>query len=173
MLSIAEVIGFSGNRQHGLSLLHQSAAGTSFIAPFACLLLLMYYVTITAFLGEQSDVALRQAKLLIEWGKPRFPDSVFFGLMESRWCRCSRQLREAIDIADAALPRCTNEMSSNTILFHHQKAWCAFFLLEWTEAAEYFGALMPIVPGAGQNSSVTTHASTLASFLFAGFLCVV
>lgn len=71
--------------------------------------------------------------------------------MESRYFRCRTDLRRAIDVAEGAVVH-SQELPAVAILLHYQKGWCAFFLLEWREAAEYFDNLLHHAPANGNTT---------------------
>jgi len=61
--------------------------------------------------------------------------------MESRYHRSLKKLQKAIDVADDALEGCS-ELPQLKVLFHYQKGWCAYFIMDWEKTAEYFDALL-------------------------------
>ena len=64
--TIAEMIGFEGDRDRGLKLLTECQEGPSFNAPFAGLLLLVYYLTIAPLTGDEVPGGMDHAKSIID-----------------------------------------------------------------------------------------------------------
>ena len=66
VMTIAEMIGFEGDRDKGLRLLTECQEGPSFNAPFAGLLLLVYYLTIAPLTGDEIPGGMDHAKAIID-----------------------------------------------------------------------------------------------------------
>ena len=66
IMTIAEMIGFKGDRDRGLKLLTECQEGPSFNAPFAGLLLLVYYLTIAPLTGDEIPGGMDHAKAIID-----------------------------------------------------------------------------------------------------------
>jgi len=66
VMTIAEMIGFEGDRDKGLKLLTECQEGPSFNAPFAGLLLLVYYLTIAPLTGDEIPGGMDHAKAIID-----------------------------------------------------------------------------------------------------------
>ena len=66
VMTIAEMIGFEGDRDKGLRLLTDCQEGPSFNAPFAGLLLLVYYLTIAPLTGDEIPGGMDHAKAIID-----------------------------------------------------------------------------------------------------------
>ena len=66
VMSFAEAVGYEGDRDKGLKLLSECQQGSSFNAPFAALLLLVYYLTIAPLTGDEIPGGMEHAKKLID-----------------------------------------------------------------------------------------------------------
>ena len=141
VVAIASWVGFHGDRATGLRMLEQSTASPSFVAPYSSLLLLSYYVSISAFTGAESPEYLSAASKLLDDADANYPNGAFFALMRSRWHRCRGELRQAIELSDGAIGA-VSELPSLSIVFHYQSGWCAYFLLSYDEAARYLDRLL-------------------------------
>jgi len=130
VITIASWIGFNGDRELGLSSLRSSISSPSFYSPYSCLFLLSFYVSISAFTGEETPSHLAHAASLLAGAEKEYPDSCFFQLMRSRLHRCRGELTQAIQVSEKAIEG-VKELPSVAILFHYQSGWCAFFLLEF------------------------------------------
>jgi len=141
-LKIAQWVGFKGDHAKGLSLIRKSKESGNFMAPIAALLLLSHHLTISTFLGSFRPEYLDESKKLIEWGEKTYPNSCLFAAMESRYHRQETNLRKAIEVAKAGLKNAT--IPALSVMFDHQLGWCAFFLMEWSEAVGYFEPLLAL-----------------------------
>jgi hypothetical protein len=68
VLKVAEWVGYGGDRERAFEYLQQSQESTSFMAPFSCLLLLSYYLTISAFTGQEDPSFLPDSRKLLDVG---------------------------------------------------------------------------------------------------------
>ena len=141
VLAFADAVGIEGDRDKGLKLLSECQEGPSFNAPFAALLMLVFYLTIAPLTGTEIPGGMEHAKRLIEWGHVHYPNGAFFALMESRYYRALCETRKAIEIADNA-KSLVSELPSVEIMFSYQAAWCYFFCLDWKPCAEDFDKLL-------------------------------
>ena len=146
VMKVAEWVGFGGDRETAFSYLQQSQQSPSFMAPFACLLLLSYYLTVSTFTGQEDPAFLVEARRLLDWAAVQYPDGAFFALMDSRYYRMKVEPRKAIEVAQKALLS-IKELPSISILYLYQCGWCALFLLDWRQCALYFDALLHSKPG--------------------------
>ena len=191
VMSFAENIGYEGDRDKGLKLLSDCQQGPSFNAPFAALLLLVYYLTISPLTGDTIPGGMDHAKRLIDWGHVHYPNGAFFALMESRYYRSICDTRKAIDVAAQAektvaeLPPDTTSESIRG-LFNYQTAWCYFFCLDWQHSAEDFdrllhstlngdyqppGAPKPTTPATTKGQKEPTQASAQGCYAYQIGLC--
>jgi len=104
--------------------------------------LLSNHLTISTFLGNFKPEYFGESKKLIEWGEKTYPNSCLFAAMESRYFRQSTDLRKAIEVAKSGLKNAT--IPALSVMFDHQLGWCAFFLLEWSDAVGYFEPLLAL-----------------------------
>jgi hypothetical protein len=145
VMKVASWTGYGGDRDVGLALLHRSQQSSSFMAPFSCLLLLTYYVSIASYTGENEATYLGVSESLFSWASEHYPEGVLFLLMQSRSWRCKRDLVQAIVVAKQAIHNCS-ELPSVAVLFHFNTGWCSFFLLDWQQSAFYFDQLLHLEP---------------------------
>lgn len=143
VLKIAEILGYTGDREYGLKCLISTMklGSKTAQAPLACLQLLWYYVTISVFTGDSKPQDHGTIEELLKWAKINYPGGIFFAFMESRYCRIRKNLLGAIKVAEKAVIECS-QLPSAAVLFYFQNGWCAFILLEWQASALYFERLM-------------------------------
>ena len=65
-MSFADAVGYEGDREKGLKLLSECQQGASFNAPFAALLMLVYYLTIAPLTGDEIPGGMEHAKRLLD-----------------------------------------------------------------------------------------------------------
>lgn len=173
VMKIAEWVGYSGDRDTALALLRQSQQSESFMAPFAALMMCLFYLTIAQFTGQDDEQFLIDARSLLDWGSRSHPNGAFFALLESRYYRAKVQPQKAIDIAQAGL-RSLRELPALGIMYIYQSAWCAMFLLDWSQAAKHFGALLYASEDSEDEEQVAlppTRASAQAFYAYQLGLC--
>ena len=66
VMTIAEWIGYAGDREKAFTYLRASQESPSFMAPFACLLLLTYYLTVSTFIGQDDPAYYVEARKLLD-----------------------------------------------------------------------------------------------------------
>ena len=66
VLKVAEWVGYGGDRESAFEYLRQSQSSPSFMAPFSGLLLLSYYLTISAFTGQEDPSFLPESRKLLD-----------------------------------------------------------------------------------------------------------
>ena len=141
VMTVAEWIGYHGDREKAFQYLRASQQSPSFMAPFACLLLCTYYLTVSQFIGQDDPAFHAEAKKLLEWANVQYPNGAFFLLQESRYYRVKAEPKKAIEIAQVGLKRIT-EMPSVAVMFQYQCGWCGLFSLEWEQCGRYFDAML-------------------------------
>ena len=66
VMTVAEWIGYGGDRDKAFKYLRASQESPSFMAPFACLLLLTYFLTVSTFIGQDDPAFHVEAKKLLD-----------------------------------------------------------------------------------------------------------
>ena len=66
VMMVAEWIGYAGDRDKSFTYLRASQQSPSFMAPFACLLLTTYYLTVSTFIGQDEPAFHVEAKELLD-----------------------------------------------------------------------------------------------------------
>ena len=69
VMTVAEWIGYAGDREKCFTYLRASQESPSFMAPFACLLLLTYYLTVSTFIGQDDPAFHVESKKLLDVSK--------------------------------------------------------------------------------------------------------
>ena len=86
VLKVAELIGYGGDRERAFEYLRQSQESSSFMAPFSCLLLLSYYLTISAFTGQEDPSFLPESRKLLDVSSDSSSDAAQPGAAASDCC---------------------------------------------------------------------------------------
>lgn len=121
VMKVAGWVGFSGDRELGLRLLHASQRSSSFMALFSCLLLLSFYNSIPAFTGEPEDTYAAQSSALSAWAESRYGRCCLYLLALSKAHRTRREMQQAIRVAKQAIVAC-RELPSVSVLLNWSAA---------------------------------------------------
>ncbi|XP_069482154.1 tetratricopeptide repeat protein 39B isoform X2 [Ambystoma mexicanum] len=135
ILRLLEFIGFSGNRELGLSQLREGAYGLSLRAVLCVLTLLMYHTYISLILGT-GEANLQEAEALIEPYLQKFPNGSIILFYSAR----ISILKGAFEKAQLIFQQCI-ESQKEWKQIHHlcywELMWCNSFQQDWLQAYRY------------------------------------
>ncbi|XP_075688249.1 tetratricopeptide repeat protein 39A [Rhinoderma darwinii] len=135
ILRLLEFVGFSGNKEYGLTQLQEGAADHSFRALLCTLLLLCYHTFLSFVLGTGKGNIEEAEKLLKPYLK-RYPKGAIFLFFAGR----IEEIKGNIDKAIERLEECC-EAQQNWKQFHHmcywQLMWCFTYKQQWKMAYFY------------------------------------
>ncbi|XP_035273358.1 tetratricopeptide repeat protein 39B-like [Anguilla anguilla] len=135
VLRLLEFIGFSGNREFGLSQLRAGAASNSLRSILCVITLLVYYTYITVILGT-ADGNLCEAEALLEPYIEKYPNGSVIIFYVARIAVLKGNLEEA----QLKFLECTG-LQQEWRQIHHlcywELMWCHCFRQEWLEAYRY------------------------------------
>nr|XP_005893838.1 PREDICTED: tetratricopeptide repeat protein 39B [Bos mutus] len=159
-LKLLNVVGYSGDREVGLTLLNESASESHINNIFSVLILLFYYNYLSiAFSVERNHNSAVENLFLISLQK--FPNCVILKFFHARFS----MLKGYFKHAQLTLEECIfiqNEWNQLHHLCYWELMWCHIFLLEWKQAYHYAHVLV-------QNSR---WSKSVYSFMKASLLAV-
>ncbi|XP_061100889.1 tetratricopeptide repeat protein 39B-like isoform X2 [Conger conger] len=135
VLRLLEFIGFSGNREFGLSQLRAGAASDSLRSILSVLTLLMYHTYITVILGT-ADGNLCEAEALLEPYIEKFPDGSLIIFYVARIAVLKGNFEEA-QLKFLQCVGAQQEWRQIHHLCYWELMWCHCFRQEWLEAYRY------------------------------------
>ncbi|XP_075143775.1 tetratricopeptide repeat protein 39A isoform X2 [Leptodactylus fuscus] len=135
ILRLLEFVGFSGNKDYGLTQLQEGAANHSFRALLCTLLLLCYHTFLSFVLGTGKG-NIEEAEKLLEPYLKRYPKGAIFLFFAGR----IEEIKGNIDLAIQRFEECC-EAQQNWKQFHHmcywQLMWCFTYKQQWKMAYFY------------------------------------
>ncbi|XP_068090934.1 tetratricopeptide repeat protein 39B isoform X2 [Hyperolius riggenbachi] len=135
ILRLLEFIGFSGNRELGLSQLREGAAGASLRAILCVLTLLFYHTYVSLILGTGEN-NLEEAEALIEPYLEKFPNGSLILFYAAR----IGVLKGNFEQAQITFQQCI-EAQHEWKQIHHlcywELMWCYSFQQDWLQAYRY------------------------------------
>nr|XP_010966066.1 tetratricopeptide repeat protein 39B [Camelus bactrianus] len=138
-LKLLNVIGYFGDRDAGLTLLHESASESHINNTLSVLTLLFYYNYISVAFGvEKSDSSAMENLSLIYLQK--FPNCVILKFFHARFSMLKGNFKHA----QLTLEECVfiqNEWKQIHHLCYWELMWCHIFLLDWKQAYHYANQL--------------------------------
>ena len=104
LISAAKFVsGFAGEREAALDALLTCWREDGLLAAFAGLCWCAYQIDTKTFLGEnQSEDDFQQCAEIFEWAHARFPNSIFFSILESDLVACQGDVERAQQISNSA-----------------------------------------------------------------------
>uniref|UniRef100_A0AAY4AV61 Tetratricopeptide repeat protein 39B n=1 Tax=Denticeps clupeoides TaxID=299321 RepID=A0AAY4AV61_9TELE len=135
VLRLLEFIGFSGNRELGLSYLRQGAASSNLRAILSTITLLMYHLYVTVILGS-GDGNLAEAELLLDPYIKLFPNGCLMIFYTARIAA----LKGDFELSQQMFLECiTAQQEWHQIhhLCYWELMWSYCFLQDWKEAYRY------------------------------------
>ncbi|XP_069837689.1 tetratricopeptide repeat protein 39A isoform X2 [Dendropsophus ebraccatus] len=135
ILRLLEFVGFSGNKDYGLTQLQEGAVDDSFRALLCTLLLLCYHTFLSFVLGTGKG-NIDEAEKLLEPYLKRYPKGAIFLFFAGR----IEEIKGNIDEAIEKFEECC-EAQQNWKQFHHmcywQLMWCFTYKQQWKMAYFY------------------------------------
>ncbi|XP_054996844.1 tetratricopeptide repeat protein 39A isoform X9 [Sorex araneus] len=135
ILRLLEFVGFSGNKDYGLTQLEEGAAGHSFRAVLCLMLLLCYYTFLTFVLGI-GNVNIEEAEKLLAPYLKRYPKGAIFLFFAGR----IEAIKGNVDEAIRRFEECC-EAQQHWKQFHHmcywELMWCFTYKAQWKMAYFY------------------------------------
>ncbi|XP_058510389.1 tetratricopeptide repeat protein 39A [Solea solea] len=135
LLRLLEFAGFSGEKEYGLSLLHDGATGMNLRSMLCALLLLCYYTFLTFILGTgEGEVA--EAEKLLKPFQLRYPRGAIFLFFAGRTEEIKGNIDEAVALFEDG---CKAQQAWKQ--FHHmcywELMWCFTYKRVWKMAYFY------------------------------------
>ncbi|XP_078125435.1 tetratricopeptide repeat protein 39A isoform X1 [Sander vitreus] len=136
ILKVLEFAGFSGDKEFGLSLLHDGATGMNLRSMLCALLVLCYYTFLTFILGSTGEGDVTEAERLLKPFRLRYPRGAIFLFFAGR----TEEIRGNIDEAVALFEDgCKAQQAWKQ--FHHmcywELMWCFTYKRAWKMAYFY------------------------------------
>nr|CDS33140.2 tetratricopeptide repeat protein 39B [Hymenolepis microstoma] len=144
VLSLLEIVGFSGNKELGLQLLWEGSKIEHGVRdPLCALILLVYDLYATQMTGDTAChtigdevTALADARKLLPSWIEKFPNSAFFTFLRGRLAQITSDFPLAKDFFFKSI-----SAQSDFINFHHicywELMWCHCVQGEWMDAMKY------------------------------------
>ncbi|KAM4721790.1 tetratricopeptide repeat protein 39A [Rhinophrynus dorsalis] len=135
ILRLLEFVGFSGNKDYGLTQLQEGTTVHSFRA-LLCTLLLLCYHTFLRFVLGTGNGNIEEAEQLLQPYLKRYPKGAIFLFFAGR----IEEIKGNIDMAISRFEECC-EAQQNWKQFHHmcywQLMWCFTYKRQWKMAYFY------------------------------------
>ncbi|XP_044512959.1 tetratricopeptide repeat protein 39B isoform X2 [Gracilinanus agilis] len=135
VLRLLEFIGFSGNRELGLSQLREGASGSSLRSTLCCLTLLLFHTYVSLVLGT-GEANIEEAETLLEPYLQRFPNGSLILFYSAR----IELLKGNFEKAQVIFQNCIasqEEWKQIHHLCYWELMWCYTFQQEWLKAYHY------------------------------------
>ncbi|XP_053194070.1 tetratricopeptide repeat protein 39A [Scomber japonicus] len=135
ILKLLEFAGFSGDKEYGLSLLHDGATGMNLRSMLCALLLLCYYTFLTFILGTGEGEVVEAERLLKPF-RLRYPRGAIFLFFAGRTEEIKGNIDEAVALFEDG---CKAQQAWKE--FHHmcywELMWCFTYKRAWKMAYFY------------------------------------
>ncbi|KAM5317905.1 tetratricopeptide repeat protein 39B-like isoform 1-T2 [Glossophaga mutica] len=134
-LKLLDIVGYYGNKEVGLSLLHESASESHINNILSILTLLFYYNYICVAFGVEKDHTSPIEDLFLIYLQ-KFPKCVILKFFHARF----HMLEGKIENAQLILEECIfiqNEWKQLNHLCYWELMWCHIFLQDWKQAYHY------------------------------------
>ncbi|KAM9054411.1 tetratricopeptide repeat protein 39B-like isoform 1-T1 [Megaptera novaeangliae] len=134
-LKLLNVVGYSGNREVGLTLLHESASESHINNILSVLTLFFYYNYISVAFGVEKSHSSAVKNLSLIYLQ-QFPNCVILKFFHARFT----MLKAYFKHAQLTLEECIfiqNEWKQVHHLCYWELMWCHIFLLDWKQAYHY------------------------------------
>ncbi|XP_059204512.1 tetratricopeptide repeat protein 39A isoform X2 [Centropristis striata] len=135
ILKVLEFAGFSGDKEYGLSLLHDGATGMNLRSMLCALLLLCYYTFLTFILGT-GEGEVTEAESLLKPFRLRYPRGAIFLFFAGRTEEIKGNIDEAVALFEDG---CKAQQAWKQ--FHHmcywELMWCFTYKRAWKMAYFY------------------------------------
>ncbi|XP_068098536.1 tetratricopeptide repeat protein 39A isoform X2 [Hyperolius riggenbachi] len=161
ILRLLEFVGFSGNKDYGLTQLQEGAADHSFRALLCTLLLLCYHTFLSFVLGTGKG-NIEEAENLLQPYLKRYPKGSIFLFFAGR----IEEIKGNIDTAIQRFEECC-EAQQSWKQFHHmcywQLMWCFTYKQQW-KMAYFYADLLSKESSWSKATYVYMKASYLSMF---------
>ncbi|XP_030634780.1 tetratricopeptide repeat protein 39A-like [Chanos chanos] len=117
ILRLLEFVGFSGDKNYGLSQLHEGAEGLS-LRSILCVLLLLCYHTFLSFILGTGEGSLADAEELLKPLQQRYPRSAIFLFFAGRMEQIKGNIDQAVDRFEEGC-----KVQQVWPQFHHMSYW--------------------------------------------------
>ncbi|XP_068605718.1 tetratricopeptide repeat protein 39A [Brachionichthys hirsutus] len=135
ILKVLEFAGFSGDKEYGLSLLHDGVTGTNLRSMLCAMLLLCYYTFLTFILGT-GEGEVEEAERLLQPFRLRYPRGAIFLFFAGRTEEIKGNIDEAVALFEDG---CKAQQEWKQ--FHHmcywELMWCFTYKRVWKMAYFY------------------------------------
>ncbi|XP_019961953.1 tetratricopeptide repeat protein 39A isoform X1 [Paralichthys olivaceus] len=136
ILRLLEFAGFSGDKEYGLSLLHDGATGMNLRSMLCALLLLCYYTFLTFILGRTGEGEVAEAERLLKPFLRLYPRGAIFLFFAGRTEEIKGNIDEAVALFEDG---CKAQQTWKQ--FHHmcywELMWCFTYKRAWKMAYFY------------------------------------
>uniref|UniRef100_A0A0R3VT10 Tetratricopeptide repeat protein 39B n=1 Tax=Taenia asiatica TaxID=60517 RepID=A0A0R3VT10_TAEAS len=144
VLSLLEIVGFSGKKEVGLQLLQEGSKIERGVRDSLCaLILLVYDLYATQMTGDTAcdaigdeSIALEDARGLLPIWMKKSPNSAFFIFLRGRLAALSGNFREAKDYFFKAIS-CQTDFQNFYHICYWEMMWCHCVQGEWMDAMKY------------------------------------
>ncbi|XP_045045437.1 tetratricopeptide repeat protein 39B [Desmodus rotundus] len=139
-LKLLDIVGYYGNKEVGLSLLHESASESHINNILSILTLLFYYNYICVAFGVEKGHTSTIEDLFLTYLQ-KFPKCVILKFFHARF----NMLKGKIENAQLTLEECIfiqNEWKQLNHLCYWELMWCHIFLQDWKQAYHYADQLL-------------------------------
>ncbi|XP_029793766.1 gem-associated protein 6 isoform X1 [Suricata suricatta] len=138
-LKLLNIVGYSGDREVGLTLLYESASKSHINNILSALTLVFYYSYIYVAIGVERDHSSAVEDLFLIYLQ-KFPNCVILKFFQARFC----MLKGNFENAQLVLAECIliqNEWKQVHHLCYWELMWCHIFLGNWKKAYRYANLL--------------------------------
>nr|XP_061795488.1 tetratricopeptide repeat protein 39C-like [Nerophis lumbriciformis] len=143
LLKIVNLLGFPGDRLHGLSALTYASESKDMKAPLATLALLWYHTVVQPFFaldGSDSHSGLAEAKAILRERETIYPDSSLFMFFKGRIQRLESQMSAALTSFNNALQLASEQREIQHVCLY-EIGWCNMIELNYSESFKAFERL--------------------------------
>ncbi|XP_077580135.1 tetratricopeptide repeat protein 39C-like [Stigmatopora nigra] len=143
LLKIVNLLGFPGDRLHGLSALAYASQSKDMKAPLATLALLWYHTVVQPFFaldGSDSLSGLEEAKAILRERETTYPDSSLFMFFKGRVQRLESQMSDALVSFNNALQLALEQREIQHVCLY-EIGWCNMIELNHSESFKAFERL--------------------------------
>jgi len=138
--SVAEWLGFSGDKAYGLAALSAAAQAGGIASVFATLTLVTFHTSISMFHSRGDGSGLVQAGRLLQRCLVLYPNSAVFLWYLGRWLRAAGSVHAATAAYTRAF-HAQNAWTSLQAICRYELAWCCMLTLRFSEAHGHFRVL--------------------------------
>ncbi|KAG5881848.1 hypothetical protein JTB14_017906 [Gonioctena quinquepunctata] len=133
LMRLINILGFSADRQNGISSLMYARLGTDMRSPLATLALLWYHTIVRPFYvidGTDVRAGVEASLFLLQESEKEFQHSPLFLFFRGRICRLEADIQGALNAFQSAVDN--TKQRELKILCTHEIGWC--HLIRWSSA---------------------------------------